>query len=186
MAYVLGCDPGKEGAIVAVSDDPDVAEPLVILRTPHMASARGKGEVILYDNMWAEFERLFGNLKIRHAFIERVGAQPHDGGPQAFKFGYSAGFLYGMIVASKIPRDMVEPQAWKATAKIKHGAAKEGCIPRACELWPEYSEELTPKRNHWTKAECIGVCDSALIGYHGLTLLGKVPVAPAIDNPFDL
>lgn len=190
--YVLGCDPGKMGAIVAVSDD---GRPLRILRTPHMKSKSGKGEEILYAKFWQEFDSMFishtglpfneGYVPV-HIFIERVHSMPNDGAIAAHKFGYSAGFLRGMIAASKIPYDMVEPQAWKKSARLALGSDKASSIPRACELWPKQVEELTPKRTFWTKEECIGVCDAALIGYHGLTLLGKAPVSFAAENPFDL
>ena len=177
--YVLGCDPGKTGAIVGVSDDGE----LIILRTPHMKSAKGRGEEILYGAMWNEFQAMFLPDKFgvigrpKHAFIERVQAMPKQGGSSMFKFGYGAGFLRGLITAASIPLDMVEPQAWKKTARLKHGADKEACIPRACELWPKYTEQLTPKRGHWDKEACKGVCDAALIGYHGLSILGAAPIS---------
>ena len=174
--YVLGCDPGKTGAIVGVSDDGEI----IILRTPHMKSAKGRGEEILYGLMWNEFERLFRSrdtVNPKHAFIERVQAMPKQGGSSMFKFGYSAGFLRGLVTAAQIPYDMVEPQAWKKTARLKHGAEKEASIPRACELWPKYTAELTPKRGHWDQEACVGVCDAALIGLHGLSILGAAPIS---------
>jgi crossover junction endodeoxyribonuclease RuvC len=109
---------------------------------------------------------------------------PQQGGSSMFKFGYSAGFMRGLIVAAQIPLDMVEPAAWKKTARLPNKSDKEVCIPRACELWPNQVEELTPKRGHWTKEECKGVCDAALIGYHGLSLLGLLNDKP-VDNEFD-
>jgi len=183
MLYVIGCDPGKTGAIVGVG-----LKKLVILRTPHLASAKGRGDEILYGQMWHAFETLFrlhdGSEETpSHAFIERVQAMPKQGASSMFKFGYSAGFLRGLIVASRIPLDMVEPQAWKKTARIPNGAEKECSIARACELWPHQTEELTPQRGKWNKEDCIGVADAALIRHHGLHLLGN---PTAIENEFDI
>jgi crossover junction endodeoxyribonuclease RuvC len=189
MIYVLGCDPGKTGAIVGVTNDGK----LTILRTPHMASAKGRGEEILYGQMWETFEKMFmlsdrSGWVPQHVFIERVQAMPQQGGSSMFKFGYSAGFLRGVITAARIPYDMIEPQAWKKTARLPAKAEKEQSIPRACELWPAYTEQLTPKRGHWDKEACIGVADAALIGYHGLSLLGAAPVSFRADpaNEFDI
>lgn len=183
MTYVIGCDPGKTGAIVGVG-----LTKLVILRTPHMASAKGRGDEILYGQMWNEFEKLFllrdrSGWIFEHVFIERVGAMPKQGGSSMFKFGYSAGFLRGITTASRVPLDMVEPQAWKKTARIPNGAEKECSIARACELWPHQTEELTPQRGKWNKEDCIGVADAALIGHHGLHLLGN---PTATENEFDI
>lgn len=169
--YVIGCDPGKTGAIVGVG-----LTSLVILRTPHMKSAKGRGEEILYAQMWNEFGRLFmlpdnsGPIP-DHAFIERVQAMPQQGGSSMFKFGYSAGFLRGLVQAARIPLDMVEPLTWKAAAGIPPKADKEASITRACQLWPNETYQFTPQRGKWTKEECIGVADAALIARHGLAML---------------
>lgn len=190
MTFVLGCDPGKTGAIVAVSK-----ERLCIVRTPHMKAKTGRGEEILYAKMWEDLKRMLTEVPVAHAFIERVQAMRQENGKgegasSAFKFGYSAGFLKGLITALEIPHDMVEPQAWKKTARIPHGTDKKGSIARACELWPKHADELTPKRNHWTQEECFGVCDAALIGWHGLHLLSgaeppsKVKLA-VVEDEFD-
>lgn len=174
--YVLGCDPGKTGAIVGVG-----LKRLVVLRTPHMKSQKGRGEEILYAHMWNEFQRLFlldkSGAKIKqwmapsHGFIERVQAMPQQGGSSMFKFGYSAGFIRGLIVAAGISLDMVEPQAWKKTAGLKNGSDKKASIVRACQLWPDQTEEFMPRRGHWDQEACIGVADAALIGHHGLRIM---------------
>lgn len=186
--YVIGCDPGKTGAIVGLNSE---GGRLKILRTPHMKSAKGRGEEILYDHMWNMLEELFmlrdrSGWIFEHTFIERVGAMPKQGGSSMFKFGYSAGFLYGITTACRIPRDMVEPLAWKKSARLPPKADKECSIARACQLWPAETNELTPQRGKWDKEACIGVADAALIAYHGLSILGAAPLAFPTSNEFDI
>lgn len=166
--YVIGADPGKTGAIVGVG-----LKRLVILRTPHMKSATGRGEEILYSHMWNEFEKLFmeGTYTPKHAFIERVQAMPKQGGSSMFKFGYSAGFLRGIIAAARIPNTMVEPRAWKKSIGIPSGSDKALSINHACRLFPNDTKQLTPRRGEWNKQDCIGVAEAALIGWYGLQLL---------------
>ncbi len=190
--YVLGCDPGKTGAIVGVGRDK-----LVILRTPHMKSPKGRGEEILYSHFWNEFAKAFLTVpkesrrpstdvdKPHHAFIERVQAMPQQGGSSMFKFGYSAGFLRGLIVAAGIPLDLVEPQAWKKTVGIKNGSDKKASITRACQLWPSETEQFMPKRGHWDQEACIGVCDAALIAYHGLRVMTGEAHNPAPTETYE-
>lgn len=178
--HVLGCDPGKTGAIVLTSK-----HHLAIVRTPHMKAKTGRGEEIMYAAMWEKVKAvLTEHERPHHVFIERVQAMPQEGASSGFKFGYSAGFLRGMITALGLPYDMVEPTAWKRTVRIPHGTDKKGSIARACELWPKQVEELTPKRGFWTQEECFGVCDAALIGYHGLSLLGGL-TEPSTESDFD-
>jgi len=179
--YVLGCDPGKTGAIVAVSP----TGPLRIIRTPHMESKTGRGEEIQYALMWEQTKKMLAEIETpQHVFIERVQAMPKEGASSGFKFGYSAGFLRGLVTALGYRYDMIEPQAWKKTHRIPHGADKKASIIRACELWPKQVEELTPKRLHWDQTACFGVCDAALIGYHGLILLNAFS-APVINDDMD-
>lgn len=178
MRYVLGCDPGKTGAIVGVG-----RARLVILRTPHGKALKGRGEDIMFDAMWNEFDKLFLHSMVHrpeHVFIERVQSFGKEGGPSSFKFGYSAGFMRGIVTAARIPKSMVEPQKWKAYAHIPLGSEKPVSIARACELFPHDVEELMPKRLHWTQEEAVGVADAALIGHYGLSQL------PPDRNEFDI
>jgi crossover junction endodeoxyribonuclease RuvC len=138
--------------------------------------------------MWNEFEKLFGlpgnhpSKTPEQCFIERVQAMPQQGGSSMFKFGYSAGFLRGIIMASRLPITMVEPQAWKKTAGISNGSDKKASITRACQLFPNETEQLMPKRSEWDQEACIGVADAALIGWYGLRTMGAASAPETYED----
>jgi hypothetical protein len=127
----MGIDPGKSGAIVAMS----------------------KEGGILAANTMPETEREICDLfsiasatSIRtHVFIERLQPMPKimRGVVAAFQLGRSYGFLRGILTALQIPFDDVPPQVWQKSmgclwpAKTEYKERKAKIRQRAQQLFPK-------------------------------------------------
>jgi len=164
---ILGVDPGSTGAIVEYD-----GITLVALR-PEEVKSTGKGFEINYALLAMEFDRLWpiGNLP-GHAYVEKVGFIHGQGGSSSFKFGYSAGFMRGLVAAKCIPITMISPVKWKGDMGVRAPKGDKGpAVAKASALFPAYADLFAPKRGHWTKPQAIGVAEAALIAYYGFQKL---------------
>lgn len=130
MIY-LGIDPGKSGAIVALDE---YGKPF-------------DGGVIKLSETDADvfefLERIAGYGECR-AMIEKVHASPPPsakrgrcmGTRQAFCFGKSAGFLYGVLTAVRVPLREVSPQRWQKAMDCQTHGDKNISKAAAQRLWP--------------------------------------------------
>jgi len=151
---ILGVDPGINGAIASY-DGSD----LVVIDIPKLKS-KGRGFEVNWALLADNLRILFGGCD--HAVIEAVQARPGEGRGTAFKFGYSAGGVRGLIAGMGYPITMVQPRSWKA--KMKLTTDKDYSRTRATELFPASADEFKLKKDN-NKAE------AALIAYYGLTQL---------------
>jgi crossover junction endodeoxyribonuclease RuvC len=155
---VAGIDPGKNGAIVLITEynrvysDMAYGVPLVKIKgkdKPNYAlMAQSWGDALAYAD---------------HVFIEQVGAMPGQGVTSMFNFGYVAGFMYGLVQGMKKPHTFVTPQKWKGIVGIS-GSDGEVSRQRASQLFPCSSE-------FWPRKKDDGVAEAALIAYAGHQLL---------------
>ena len=94
--------------------------------------------------------------------IEKVSSMPGQGVASSFKFGRSFGFLQGLLVAHKIPFELVTPGKWQR---------KLGCLSKGDKnVTKSKAQQLYPKRAKITHA----IADSILIArYCFETVSGK-------------
>lgn len=159
---VLGIDPGLDGAI-SMWD----GKGLVVYRIPAI-KAQGRGREVQWEVLNLAWHEHFWEAD--HAFIERVMSRHGEGVSSAFKFGFVAGGLRGMIAAKQIPCTQVTPGVWKKWYGIQ--ASKSGAVRRACELFPSNADQFTGPRGGMKDGEA----ESALIAKYGYDKLMKEAV----------
>jgi len=158
--WILGIDPGLDGAC-SLTDGKTVR----LFSIPTF-KAKTKGREV----NWSECASYIDTLgKIDHCFIERVGAMPTDARSGAFKFGYVAGGLRGIIAAKRIPVTLVTPPVWKRQMGIS-GRPKDASRERATELFPEASAFFVRKKDH-------GRADATLIALYGFNKVARGELA---------
>jgi len=159
---VIGIDPGLSGAI-ACYDGSD----LIVLDVPSLKSS-GRGKELAGAELVDQFNVLIGHAN--HAYIERVGARPSEGGSSSFKFGYVCGELRMLMVASGIPVTMVNPQVWKNGVGIANSTDKGASVGRAMALFPNMVSAFKGPRGGYKD----GAAEAALIAYYGYHKLNGV------------
>lgn len=125
----IGIDPGASGAIAA-----------------HVTSLGGtfihwnKNDATDTDlSMWLKM-LIDGSTEL-FAIIEKVHSMPKQGVASSFKFGESAGFLRGLLVAHQIPFEYVTPQKWQQAMQCRSGGDKNVTKQAAQRLFP--TEKIT-------------------------------------------
>jgi len=150
---ILGVDPGVHGALAFF----DVtAGHLDIIDMPSIAAGTKSKRIVDEAALVSCLDDT--RPHIQHAFVERVGAMPHQGVTSCFSFGQSYGVVLGVLAALRVPFTTVRPHRWKAALLVP--AAKDGARARASQLMPAFSR-LWPLVKHDGRAE------AALIAYYG-------------------
>jgi crossover junction endodeoxyribonuclease RuvC len=113
----LGCDPGKTGALAIINGEEVKVFPF--------------DEAVYRD----EVEALSGQECI--CCLEKVGAMPGQGVTSMFHFGENFGMIQGILIANRIPFELVTPQKWKKEFSIT--SDKNGSIAVCKRLFPGVS-----------------------------------------------
>lgn len=157
MSYVIGIDPGINGAIAIFRDG--VLHRLIDMPTLEIDSGKTKKRHISAAGL-ATILNVFISDADCHVVTERVTARPGQGVTSMFNFGRSAGIIEGVVAALLIPNTYVTPQAW--TKAVGRAAGKDASRMRAMELFPTRAELFK-------RAKDDGRADAALIAYWYLT-----------------
>jgi crossover junction endodeoxyribonuclease RuvC len=160
---VAGIDVGLVGAVAVVSEQDGF---LFVEDLPVHHIAVGKKSRAELD--LASLRRILVTNPIRHVVIERVAARPGQGVSSMFRFGYSAGSIYGLIVGLQLPVSYLLPVNWQRTAGV--GPSPEAARQRAAQLYPLAASQLSRKRD-------AGRADAILIAHAGIRLLSHTQVA---------
>lgn len=115
----IGVDPGKSGAIVAF-----IGQSIQWIgndKTEHEISE------------WVRDVASNGNAV---AMLERVHSMPGQGVKSMFTFGQSFGFLRGLLIAHRVPFDMVTPAKWQQALGSRTRGDKGISRAKAQELFP--------------------------------------------------
>ena len=157
MSYVIGIDPGINGAIAIFRDG--VLHRLIDMPTLEIDSGKTKKRHISAAGL-ATILNVFISDADCHVVTERVTARPGQGVTSMFNFGRSAGIIEGVVAALLIPNTYVTPQAW--TKAVGRAAGKDASRMRAMELFPSQADLFK-------RAKDDGRADAALIAYWYLT-----------------
>ncbi len=144
---ILGCDPGKSGAIAVLAPDGS----LDVVDMP--VSGKDVDEAALA----LAVSRLVG-IGPAHAFIEAVHAMPKQGVSSTFAFGQAYGALRGVLAGAGISRTLITPAVWKRAVKV--GAHKDAARARASELFPAQA-------GLWSRVKDHNRAEAALIAWYG-------------------
>lgn len=168
----VGVDPGKSGALVALSADGSW-----IGSTPMPVAGTGSSARV---QAWAVCDWL-RSLAPEHAtawvlsnvtaVIEKVHSMPQQGMVSTFSFGHATGVVYGALSAAGVRILEVSPRYWQVyglRGKPKGNRVQlKATVVQVCyERWPESREALTQRGGKIRKES--GTADAALIALWGL------------------
>ncbi len=138
-AYVIGVDPGKDGAIALAGSDGslhlwDMPVHLITVGT----GRRKRVDFISLRNLLDPLTS-FADLGL----MEQVGGRPKQSAGAAFVFGWSAAVAWACLIYGSVPVDTVTAVQWKRHHKVrgKAGKGSEGAImKRADEIFPQHRQ----------------------------------------------
>jgi len=143
---IIGIDPGKKGAIVAM-----VNGEIHLHQMPEDA-----GTIVAILSKYA--------LPDGHVFLEKSQAMPGQGTVSMFNYGTSFGTLLGILAALKIPHTLVHPKTW---CKVMHsGTASAEAKVRSLEAARRLFPSVQFVRPRCTKPD-EGYIDAILIAEYG-------------------
>lgn len=149
---ILGVDPGLNGALVLLHEgEVEIVHDMPTVEIER--NRRTKREINL-----AALAHLIPWHRLKHAWVEKVGAMPGQGVSSMFSFGRSTGMIEGMLAANHIPTSYVVPPVWKKRLMVPSG--KDGARLRASQLFPQAADNW-PLKKHDGRAE------AALIALYG-------------------
>lgn len=151
-AKIFGIDPGMSGALATW----DGSE-LVMYPVP-TEKAKGRGRLVLWDDLAGMIQPAMDSFA---AYIEWVSTRPGEGRVSAFKFGYVAGGLRGILAQAAIPTTLVTPQKWKKHFGLT--AHKKDAVELAAYRFPENKERFYGPRGGIKD----GLAEAALIALYG-------------------
>jgi crossover junction endodeoxyribonuclease RuvC len=160
---VAGIDPGLTGGIAILDDQ---GGSLLVDDLPVHWLASGKKLRAELD--LASLRQILVSTPIDHVFLEKVASRPSQGVSSMFRFGHSAGAIYGLIVGIQLSCSYLLPQKWQRVAGI--GPSPDAARQRAAQLYPLAAPQLTRKRD-------AGRADAILIAHAGLRLLSHSQAA---------
>jgi crossover junction endodeoxyribonuclease RuvC len=120
MNTYIGVDPGKSGAVVAIT-----SEGIKICRNDMTEADLGS----FFKTFEESWEPVF-------AMIERVHSMPKQGVSSTFKFGENYGFLRGCLISAGIPFEEVTSQKWQKFMGCLSKGDKNVTKARAQQLFP--------------------------------------------------
>lgn len=158
MNYI-GVDPGKNGAIILLSEDGKILEKH---KTPLIRSTKAKDE---YD-----IPMLVGILgsfkKDAHVILEKGQPIPLAGIMAQYQRGFSFGLYQGLFVGLGMPYTVVAPRTWQKAMfqDVNAEDTKAASILVAKRLWPREDWRRTER----SKLDDDGFTDAALLAMFGL------------------
>lgn len=143
MKYVLGIDPGKDGALALLSDDA-----LFVYRMPVVRTVVGRGRRDRVDphEVWA---LMLTFTYVDLVIIEGVGGRPKQSASAAFTFGFSTALPYMAAVACGLKIETVQPHVWKRWMKLPPKTDKQSLaeiMQRAEERFPNERGQFYTRR----------------------------------------
>jgi hypothetical protein len=149
---ILAIDPGITGAVAFYDTDQPKA---IAVYDMHVLD----GDVNPHGLMAA-----INTYQPDVAIIEHVNPMPKEGVRSVWRF--SAAFTTACVVVklANIPLVLVSPAKWKRACGLKGGKeGKEDARHRVIDLFPEYHERFSLKKNH-------GRAEAALLALYASTL----------------
>lgn len=151
MNYVLGIDPGLNGALAIVSQTTKA-----LIEVVDMPLSKKTKEVDPYAV--SSFLEKYCK-KIKFAVIEDVGVMTgREGRVSMFNFGVGAGIFRGAIASFRIPIYFVQPSVWKSLMNLDRN--KETSLAKARVKFPTHTDYFNLKKHD-------GRAEAALIALFG-------------------
>ncbi len=157
MIYV-GIDPGRDGAIAALSDGGCV---VFAERVPMTSGSRPEYLVSDMAQLVVRAGIEAQGLEHVRAGVEQVQPFGKAGAASMLKLGRSAGLWEGVLAGMGVRYHVVRPAEWqKDVCRGLAGKPKQKAESAAARLWPQWT---TSNLRRWNKAEREGIRDALLI-----------------------
>lgn len=175
MWYVLGIDPGLDGALSLSNKDGEEVRrwkmPLIELAKKKKKDQKKAGimRIIDEDTLVKIIDEII-SITNGHvcAYLEKVSAMPGQGVSTMFKLGEGYGIMRG-VLAGKMQRTLVHPATW---TKEMHSGVPSGLKSKGASLY--VIKQLYPKETFYRTEGCRtfddGFVDARLISEYGRRL----------------
>ncbi len=135
--YILGCDPGLDGAFVILNDG--VTDVKIMPTRKRMMSSKTIDEIALKE--FVQYFTTFKDIKVVMEKLSNTG-----GRTGSFAFGDGYGLVRGMLIYAGLPVHYVRPQQWKKDIMPGMPADKIASCVVAARLYPEIKPYMTKPR----------------------------------------
>lgn len=161
--YIMGIDPGVNGAI-AVVNSKNYSEVLPIPnkkrgKTGNKKEVDAKAFYKLFNFLYELAKNDCKHIKDISIYLENVHALPQSGGVQMFGMGQSLGVIKGVVACFDLELVLVTPQRWKKYFALSRDKNKS--LELARELFPNNAHKLQLKKS-------ADMAEALLIAQYGL------------------
>lgn len=165
---ILGIDPGQSGALAWFDVPTQLLSSIHDMPTQiSFNRAHTKERKIIDTDSLAATMKTYA-AQTAFAVVEEVHSMPDNGPVQAFKFGFNAGIIKGMLAAFQIPAFYIPPQIWKGLMGLS--SDKNKSLELAIKRFPYRANNFSRKKDD-------GRAEAAL-----LTLFGLERFWPSING----
>lgn len=163
---VIGIDPGKSGAVVALDMQRRPVDAWITRDAFTVAAGKTK-RAYAEGLMRRALEEIHGRRGIALAILEKQQAMPGQGVSSTFQTGLGFGLWRGVLAG--IPTKIVHPRTWqKEICRDLPGDTKKRAILACFHQLPDL--DLTPGRR---KKPFDGLADAGCLALYGLKELGR-------------
>lgn len=160
--FILGCDPGLDGALAVYRPNDDV---LQCHQMPTLRVKAGSSRRILNDTELARIvDAVLRDGAPALCVIEAVGPGQQKGTVSSFHLGANFGVIRGVIAANFIPVAFIAPATWKRAMRIPAGADKAMSIAAASQAFPRSAGQWS---SGGRQAQREGAAEAALLALYG-------------------
>lgn len=147
MSYILGIDPGGNGAFCVFNDETKRIVTVEDMPIWHQAVGKRKRKRIDAIRL-AEMFDTYEMMGVELVVMEAVGGRTGQGAAAGFVFGYGVGMIYMACLYSKLILETIPPASWKKIMNVpgKTKADDSAIIARADELFPHDREWFRGER----------------------------------------
>ncbi|MDI7267577.1 MAG: hypothetical protein QME96_06255 [Myxococcota bacterium] len=164
MSAVVGIDPGKRGAVVALDLDGHVVRAVAADRRPDGYCPD--------DYLPGRMAEALRGLDARLVVVERQGAHPKEGRTSCLTTGRGQGLWEGLCAGLGLPHRLVQPAVWRRALGVPVGTAdrKAGVVELVDRRLPDLELVLPGRRTlHDGLADAGGLALYALREWLGET-----------------
>jgi crossover junction endodeoxyribonuclease RuvC len=159
MKYLLGFDPGTNGAICLYRPDD-----IVMFDMPTLDITRNgkkRQQIDLY-----ELGRFIDkhSADIQEAFIENPQGMPGMASNATYRLGLNVGIAQMAVASAFIPMTLIAPATWKKSMGLS--SDKDASRLKASQLFPQWS-------HHWSRVKDSDRAEALLIAIYGKSLTDK-------------
>ena len=153
MNYVIGVDPGLDGAIALIR-----GSSVQVWDCPWVKAKKGREfDVAQMAEIVAVIDSLVAGNAVA-SVIERGIAMPKQASNTTYKQGRGQGIWEGLLAQAGFAFELITPQSWKKSMGLS-GQPKDASRAKAAALYPSIREQLKRKKDD-------GRAEAVLIAEH--------------------